>query len=73
MWGVRKAGIVKYAWVCVNAPVYARSGKRRDETRKFWNDVNECLMEIERGNRIMLIKDMNVSVGNNEVAAVMGK
>ena len=38
--------------------------------RKFWNDVHECLMEIERGNRIVLISDMNERVGNSEVTGV---
>ena len=38
-----------------------RSGKGREEMRKFWSDVNECLMEIGRENRIILIGDMNWS------------
>ena len=39
--------------------------------RKFCNDVNECLMEIGRGSRIVLIGDMNGRVG--EVAGVVAK
>ena len=30
MWIVVKVGIVKYAWVCVDAPVNERTGKRRE-------------------------------------------
>ena len=40
---------------------------------KFWNDVNVCLMDIERESRIMLIGDMNGRVDNNEIAGVVGK
>ena len=39
-------------------PVNVRNGKGRDEM-KFWNDVNECLIEIRRGSRIALLVDMN--------------
>ena len=53
-------------------PVNVRSRKER-EMRKFWSDVNECLTEIGRGSRIVLIGDMNGKVGNNVVAGVVGK
>ena len=46
VWTVEKVGIVKHTWVCVCSPVNARSGKGREEMRKFLNDVNETLMEI---------------------------
>ena len=49
-----------------------REAKRGEEI-KFWNYINECLMEIGRGSRIELIEDMNGRVGNNEVAGVVGK
>ena len=39
---------------------------------KLWNDVNECLMEIGSGSRIVLIGDMNGRVGSSEVAGVVG-
>ena len=34
--------------------------------RKFWNYVNECLMEDGRGSRIVLIGDINGRVGSSE-------
>ena len=64
---------LKYVWVCVYAPVNASSGKGREEMRKFWNDVNECLRSFERGSRIVLMGDMNGRVGSNEIAGVVGK
>ena len=41
--------------------------------KKFWNDVNECLMEIRRWSRIVLIGDMNGEVGNKGIAGLVGK
>ncbi len=70
---VGKIGIVKYAWVCVYAPVNSSNGRGKEEMRKFWNDVNECLRSFERGNRIVLMGDMNGRVGRNEIAGVVGK
>ena len=55
------------------APVNVKSRKRREEMKKFWNYVNECLMEIETVSRIVLIEDMNGRVGSSEVAGVVGK
>ncbi len=73
VWTAGKVGMVKYAWVCVYAPVNARNGKGREEMRKFWNDVNECLRKIVGGKRVVLIRDMNGRVGNSEVAGVVRK
>ena len=64
MWAVRKVEIVKYTWVCVYALINVRSRKGKEEMKKFWNYVNECLMEIGRGCRIVFIGDMNRRVGN---------
>ena len=42
--------------------------------RKFWNNVNECLMEMRRGRgREGLIGDMNGRVETCDVADVVGK
>ena len=41
--------------------------------KKFWSDVNECLMKIGRGSMIVLIGNMNGRVGNNEITGVAGK
>ena len=68
VWTVGKVGIVKYAWV--SAPINERCGKGR-EVRKFWNDVNACMMKIGRGSRIVLIGDMNGRVGSNEIPGVV--
>ena len=73
VWATGKVGIVKYAWVCVYAPVNARSGKGREEMRKFWYNLNECLRRFERGRKIVLMGDMNGRVGSSEVAGVVGK
>ena len=73
VWAVSKIGIIKYAWVCVYAPVNKRSGKGRAEMEKFWNDLNECLKKIGKGRRVVLLGDMNGRVGNNEIGSVVGK
>ena len=46
--------------------------KGREEIKKFWNDVNECLMEIRRS-KIVLIEDINERVENSDIACVVGK
>ena len=51
----------------------ARSGKGREEMRKFWYNLNECLRRFERGRKIVLMGDMNGRVGSSEVAGVVGK
>ena len=51
-----------YMGVCVDLPVNVRSGKEK-EKKKSWNDMNECLKEIGRRSRILLIGDMNGKVG----------
>ncbi len=68
-----KIGIVQYAWVCVYVPVNSSNGRGREEMRKFWNDVNECLRSFERGSRMVLMDDMNERVGRNEIAGVVRK
>ena len=40
---------------------------------KFWNYVNECLMEIGSGSRIVLSEDMNEKVGSKGITSVVGK
>lgn len=60
---------MKYTWVCVYVPVNVASRKGREEIRKFWNYVNNCLRNIESGRRAVL--DMKGRVGNCEVAWVV--
>ena len=67
VWAVRKIGIVKYGWICLYATVNVRNRKGKEEMRTFWNYVNECLAEIRRGRRIVLIGDMNGRVANKEI------
>ena len=50
-----------------------RETEREAGMRKFWNDVNECLMKIGRGSMVGLIGYMNGRVGNSKVAGVMRK
>ena len=56
---------MKYVWVSVYVPVNVR-----EKMRKFWNNVNNSLMEIGRGSKCVLIRDMNGRVGNNEIGVV---
>ena len=53
--------------------INTRNGKEREEMKKFWNDVNECLVEIGRGSRILSNGDMNGRVGNSKVAGLVRK
>ncbi len=73
VWVVGEIGIVNYAWVWVYVLANVSNGRGKEEMRKFWNDVNECLRSFERGSRIVLMGDMNGRVGSNEVAGVVGK
>ena len=52
---------------------YVCTRKYEKRKRERGNDVNECLMEIERGSRIVLIGYVNGRVGRREVADVVGK
>ena len=58
--------------MCV-CPANVGNGREREEMRKFWNDVNECLMSFESESRIVLIGDINGRVGSNEIAGVVRK
>ena len=55
------------------APVNVSNGRGREEMRKFWNDVNECLRSFDTGSRIVLLGDMNGRVGSSEIAGLVGK
>ncbi len=58
---------------CVYVPVNSSNGRGREEMRKFWNDVNECLRSFERGSRIVQMDDTNGRVGRNEIDGVVRK
>ena len=48
------------------------TGKGREEMRKLWNDVNECLIKNGRGG-IVLSADMNGRVQHIEVVWSSGE
>ena len=70
---MEKIVIVKYTCICVYASVTISIGRGKEEMRKFWNDVNECLRSFKRGSRVVVMEDMNGRVGSNEIAGVVGK
>jgi len=73
VWVKGKVGITKYAWVCVYAPVNMKTTKGRDEMRKFWKNLNECLSDFESERKVIVMGDMNAKVGYEEVDGVVGK
>ncbi len=47
-----KVGVVKYAWVCIYAPVNVKSGKGREKIREFWDEERKgahCSCQSECG------------------------
>ena len=66
-----KIGISKYLLVYVCAPVNVINGIGKEEIGKFWNDMNKCFRSFERGSRMVLIGDINVSVGSNDTAGLV--
>ena len=50
-----------------------REAEKGEEMKKFWNYVNEYMMKIGKGIRIVLIADMNGRIGRNKVTSMMGK
>lgn len=73
VWVEGKIGTVKYAWICVYAPVNEASRKGRNEMKKFWEELGECLKIFENSRRIFLIGDMNAKVGGEETGCMVGK
>ena len=70
---IGKVGIVKYARVCVCASMNLRSKKGREEMRKYRNYVNDCLKEIRRRSRRVIIRHMNGRIRKSEVGGVVGR
>ena len=66
-----KVGLIKYAWVCVYAPVNGSSKKDMDGMEKFWMSLNECLRKFESDRRIILLGDMNARVGGQEIGKIV--
>ena len=45
--------------VCVYAPVIVRAVKGKTEIMKFFNDLNECIMNFKKGRKVIVMGDMN--------------
>ncbi len=73
MWVKGKAGFVKYAWMCIYAPVNETSKKGLREREVFWEEVNTCLKSFETERKLVMMGDMNAEVGDECVMAVVGK
>ncbi len=59
-----KVGLVKYAWVCIYAPVNVTSKKGLREREVFWEEVNACLKTFETERKLVMMGDMNAKVGD---------
>ena len=73
VWIKGKVGLLKYAWVCVYAPVNGSTKKDIDDMNIFWMEVNACLESFENDRRIILMGDMNARVGGQEIDKIVGK
>ena len=73
VWVKSKVGIVKYAWVCVYAPVNGNTKKMKEEMEVFWKDLSECLKMFEAERKVIVMGDMNAKVGCEEVPGIVGK
>ena len=73
VWVKGKIGMIKYAWVCVYAPVNLKTTKGKSEMKMFWKNLNDCLKEFEPERKVVVMGDMNARVGGEEVGSVVGK
>ena len=73
VWVKGKIGMVKYAWVCVYAPVNKKTKKGKSEMKEFWNELNDCLKMFEPERKVFVMGDMNARVGCEEVDGIVGK
>ena len=53
VWIKGKVGLLKYAWVCVYAPVNGSTKKDIDDMKIFWMEVNACLESFENDRRVI--------------------
>ena len=58
--GVRKIGVVKYAQICVYAPVNEKTRRGQGEM-KLWEELGNA-KSFENGRRIILLGNMNAKV-----------
>ena len=68
-----KLGIVKYAWVCVYAPVNKTTRGGTAEMKEFWNELTTVVNSFESGRKVVVMGDMNARVGDECVEDVVGK
>ncbi|MEL7177812.1 MAG: reverse transcriptase domain-containing protein [Pseudomonadota bacterium] len=73
VWVKGKIGLVKYAWVCVYAPVNKSTKGGKKEMDVFWEEVSECVKKFEPERKIIVMGDMNAKVGEEEIEGVVGK
>ncbi len=65
--------LVKYAWVCIYAPVNVTSKKGLKEREVSWEEMNACLKSFEKDRKLVMMGDMNAKVGDECVMDVVGK
>ena len=73
VWVKGKVGIVKYAWVCVYAPVNGNTKKMKEGMDVFWKELSDCLGMFEVERKVIVMGDMNAKVGCEEVPGIVGK
>ncbi len=73
VWVKGKVGLIKYAWVCIYAPVNVQSKRGLREREVFWEDVNTCLKDFETERKLVMMGDINAKVGDERVMDVVGK
>lgn len=47
--------------------------EKREDMRKFWNYMNDCLRRFERWIKVVLDGDMNLTVERNKISGVVRK
>ena len=59
------------SWVFISA--YGPSSeKSEEETEEFWNELSECVGSFGRNASVVLLGDLNVTVGNEVIEMTVG-
>lgn len=72
-WVLCKVGICKIAFISAYAPVNVENVRGRKEMDEFWCDLNECVQELQKSGKVVLLGDMNAKVGSTEIERIVGK
>ena len=72
-WVLCKVGINKIAFVSAYAPVNAENVRGRKEMDEFWCELNECVKNLQKSGKVVLLGDMNAKVGSVEIERIVGK